>query len=61
MTDDACIVSRSPQGLAKMMGVIAEVCRSSSLRVNRVGENDRDHVMPPPCTSRTMVRVQAAG
>ena len=25
--DDACIVSRSPQGLAKMMEVIVEVCR----------------------------------
>ena len=26
--DDACIVSRSPQGLAKMMEVIMEVCRA---------------------------------
>ena len=25
--DDACIVSRSPQGLAKIMEVIVEVCR----------------------------------
>ena len=24
--DDACIVSRSPQGLAKMMDIIVEVC-----------------------------------
>ena len=39
--DDACIVSRSPQGLAKMMEVIVEV---PSLHANRVGEEDRDHV-----------------
>ena len=39
--DDACIVSLSPQGLAKMMEVIVEV---PSLRVDRVGEEDRDHV-----------------
>ena len=39
-TDDACIISRSPQVLAKMMD------RRSlpSIRVNRVGEEDRDHV-----------------
>ena len=42
-TDDACIVSRSPQGLAKMMGVSYR--RSlPSIRVNRVGEEDRDHM-----------------
>ena len=40
--DDACIVLRSPQGLAKMMEVIVEVL--PSIRVNRVGEEDRDHV-----------------
>ena len=28
---DACIVSRSPQGLAKMMEVIVEVCRAFAL------------------------------
>ena len=26
--DDACIVSRSPQGLAKMMEFIVEICRA---------------------------------
>ena len=26
--DDACIVSRSPQGLAKMMEVIVKICRA---------------------------------
>ena len=31
--DDACIVSRSPQGLAKMMEVIVEVCRAFGLTV----------------------------
>ena len=32
--DDACIVSRSPQGLAKMMEVIVEVCRAFALTVS---------------------------
>ena len=40
--DDTCIVSRSPQGLAKMMEEIVEVL--PSLRVNRIGEEDRNHV-----------------
>ena len=31
--DDACIVSRSPQGLAKIMEVIVEVCRAFTLTV----------------------------
>ena len=41
-TDDACIVSRSPQELAKIM----EVQRRGlpSLRFNRVSEEDGDHV-----------------
>ena len=43
--DDACIVSRSPQGLAKMMEVIVEVL--PSIRANRVGEEDGDHVYAP--------------
>ena len=43
--DDACIVSQSPQGLAKMMEVIVEVCRA--FRVNRVDEEDRDYVNAP--------------
>ena len=32
--DDACIVSRSPQMLTKMMGVIVEVCRAFALTVS---------------------------
>ena len=32
--DDACIVSRSPQGLAKRMEVIVEVCRAFALTVS---------------------------
>ena len=39
--DDACIVSRSPQGLAKMMEVIVEVCRTFALTVSAK--------MPRPC------------
>ena len=31
---DACIVSRSPQGLAKMMKVVVEVCRGFALSVS---------------------------
>ena len=32
--DDSCVVSRSPQGLAKMMEVIVEVCRAFVLTVS---------------------------
>ena len=58
--DDACcIVSRSPQGLAKMVEVIVEVCRAFSLTVS--GKKTETMCMPPPRTSRTMVQVEAAG
>ena len=51
--DDACIVSRSPQGLAKMMEVIVEVCRAFALTVS--ANNTETMCMPPPRTTRTMV------
>ena len=51
--DDACIVSRSPQGLAKMAEVIVEVCRALTLTVS--AKKTRTICMPPPRTPRTMV------
>ena len=57
--DDACIVSRSPQGLAKMMEVIVEVCRAFALTVS--AKKTETMCMPPPRTPRTMVQVEAAG
>ena len=57
--DDPCIVSRSPQGLAKMMEVIVEVCRAFALTVS--AKNTEIMCMPPPRTPRTMVRVETAG
>ena len=57
--DDACIVSRSPQGLAKMMEVIVEVCREFALTVS--AKKTETMCMPPPRTPRTMVRIEAAG
>ena len=57
--DDACIVSRSPQGLAKMMEVIVEVCRAFALTVS--AKKTETMCMPPPCTPRTMVQIEAAG
>ena len=58
--DDACIVSRSPQGgLAKMMEVIVEVCRAFGLTVS--AKKTETMCMPPPRTPRTMVRIEAAG
>ena len=57
--DDACIVSRSPQGLAKMMGVIVEVCRAFALTVST--KKTEAMCMPALRTPRTMVRVEAAG
>ena len=57
--DDACIVSRSLQGLAKMMEVIVEVCRAFSLTV-WAKKTEMIMCMPPPRTPRTMVRIEAA-
>ena len=57
--DGACIVSRSPQGLAKMMEVIVEVCRAFALTIS--AKKTETMSMPPPRTPRTMVRVEAAG
>ena len=57
--DDACKVSRSPQGLAEMMEVIVEVCRAFALTVS--AKKTETMCMPPPSTPRTMVRIEAAG
>ena len=57
--DDACIISRSPQGLAKMMEVIVEVCRAFALTVS--AKKTETMYMPPPRTPRTMVQIEAAG
>ena len=57
--DDACIVSRSPQGLAKMMEVIVEVCRAFALTVS--AKKTEIMCMPPPRTPRTMVQIEAPG
>ena len=56
---DACIVSRSPQRLAKMMEVIVEVCRAFALTVS--AKKTETISMPPPRKPRTIVRVEAAG
>ena len=55
--DDACIVSRSPQGLAKVTEVIVEVCRAFALTVSA---KKTETMRVPPRTPRTMVRVEAA-
>ena len=57
--DDACIVSRLPQGLARMMEVIVEVCRAFALTVTT--KKTETMCMPPPRTPWTIVRIEAAG
>ena len=57
--NDACIVSRTPQGLAKMLEVIVEVCRAFALIVS--AKKTETMCMPPPRTPRTMVQVEATG
>ena len=57
--DDACIVSRSPQVLGKMVEVFVEVCGAFALTVS--AKKTDIMYMPPPRKSRTMVRVEAAG
>ena len=54
-----CIVSRSPQGLAKLMEVIVEVCRAFALTVS--AKKTEIMCMLPPRKPRTMVQVGAAG
>ena len=57
--DDAWIVSQSPQGLAKMMDVIVEVCQAFALTVS--AKMPKTMCMPPPRTPQTMVRVEVGG
>ena len=57
--DDACMVSRSPLGLAKMMEVIVEVCRAFALAVS--AKKTATMYMLPPGTPRTTVQVEAVG
>ena len=57
--DDACIVSRSPQRLAKLREVIVEVCRAFALTVS--AKKTETMCIPPPRTPRTMVQIEAAG
>ena len=47
--DDACIGSRSPQGLAKTMEVIVEVCRAFAL-LTVSAKKTETMCMPPPRT-----------
>ena len=57
--DGARIILRSPQGLAKMMKVIVEVCRAFALTVS--AKKTDTMCMLPPHIRRTIVRVEAAG
>ena len=57
--DDACIVSRSPKGLAKMMEVIVEVCRAFTLTVS--AKKTETTCTLPPRTPRTMVKSKHPG
>ena len=57
--DDACIVSRSPQGLDKLMEVIVEVYRAFALPMS--AKKTETMCMPPPRPPRTMVQIEAAG
>ena len=58
-THDACIVLRSPQGLAKMMAVIVEFCRAFASTMS--AKKTETMRMPPMRKPRTIVRVEAAG
>ena len=57
--DDACIVSRSPQVLGKMVEVLVEVCGAFALTVS--AKKTETMYMPPPRKPQTTVRVEAAG
>ena len=51
--DDACTVSRSPKGLAKIMEVVSKIFRAFTLTVS-AKKTETMHI-PPPRTPRTMV------
>ena len=55
--DNACIVPRSPRGLAKTVEVIVEVCRAFALTVYE--KKTETFCMPPPRASRALKRVEA--
>ena len=57
--DGACIVSRLPQGRAKIKEVIVEVYRAFALTVS--AKKTETISMPPSRKPWTMVRVEAAG
>ena len=57
--DDACIFSRSPRGLAKMVDVNEEVCRTFALTVFEKKTETR--CMSPPRTLWTRTQGQVAG
>ena len=57
--DDACIVSRLPQGLANIMEIIVEICRVFALTVS--ARKTEIMCMFPPRKLRTMLRVKVAG
>ena len=57
--DDACTVSRSPQGFVQMMEAIVEVCRAFAPTVSAT--KTETMCMPPPRKPRTVVRVEAVG
>ena len=57
--DEACIVSRSPQGLASVMEVVVAMCQVFALTVS--AKNTETMCMPPPRTPRTMVQIEAVG
>ena len=57
---NACIVSRSPQGLAKMMEVIVEVCRAFAF-LTLSAKKTETMCMPPSRKPQTIIRVETAG
>ena len=57
--DGTCLVSQSSQALAEKMEVIVEVCRAFASTVS--AKKTETLCIPPPRTSRTLVRVEAAG
>ena len=57
--DDVCIIWQSPQGLAKMMEVVVEVCQAFALTVSVT--KTETMCKPPPRIPRTIVRVEADG
>ena len=60
-TDDAGVVSTSPRGLTRMMGVIVVTCQEIGLTMSEKKTEAMHHLWSHPHTASNALRIEAAG